>query len=239
MGDAIFRQRSGVLGVGITTPCGLIAPDQLVGLGRLAQEVGCLGLKLTTRQTLVILIPEEKLEHLRRGVAALGLRVGVFGEVVRNVKACAGSPSFCLRAAADICSLGTRLQERFMDRPVPNDFKISLAGCSRGCTDPYCADYGVVATGEDAFDVYIGGRGGSPRPVHARLYASGVTARGVEALLEFVLETYSRLGQPKERLCRTLARVGWDSFLPPESLVEEHRAGSAEDEFAAFLTAGS
>jgi dissimilatory sulfite reductase (desulfoviridin) alpha/beta subunit len=239
MGDAIFRQRSGVLGVGIAAPCGIITPEQLVGLGRLAQEVGCLGLKLTTRQTMVILIPEERLGRLRSGIKDLGLRVGVFGEVVRNVKACAGSPSFCLRAAADICSLGTRLQERFMDQPVPNDFKISLAGCSRGCTDPYCADYGVIATGEDAFEVYLGGRGGSPRPVHGRLFASGVTAEGVEALLEFVLETYRRIGQPKERLCRTLARVGWESFRPPESLLQKRGAGSGEDDFAAFLRAGS
>lgn len=74
---------------------------------------------------------------MRRGVEALGLRIGVFGEIVRNIKACAGAPAFCLGAAGDVCGLGTRLQERFMDQPVPNDFKVSLAGCHRGCTDPF------------------------------------------------------------------------------------------------------
>lgn len=234
MGDAIFRQKSGLLGVGIVARCGVLSPEQLLGLARLAKELDCRACKLTTRQTLIFLIPEEKLDALRVGVEALGLRIGVFGEIVRNIKVCAGSKDLCQRALADVYELGGILQDRFMNRPVPKDFKISVAGCHRGCTEPFCADYGVVATGEDRFNVYLGGRGASKKPLHGTLLAEGLSSEGVVALLEFVLERYCALGQPKERLCHTLSRVGWEAFKPPEDLLQRF-VREEESDFINFL----
>ncbi|SMC00018.1 Nitrite/Sulfite reductase ferredoxin-like half domain-containing protein [Thermanaeromonas toyohensis ToBE] len=234
MGDAIFVQKSGLLGVGIVARCGVLTPNQLSGLARLAQELDCKACKLTTRQTLIFLLPEDKLEALRAGVEALGLRIGVFGEIVRNVKACAGSSELCQRSLADVYELAGRLQDRFMNRPVPNDFKISVAGCHRGCTEPFCADYGVVATGEDRYNVYLGGRGASKKPVHAALLAEGINSEGVIALLDYILERYTALAQPKERLCHTISRVGWEAFQPPEELLRKFRQEEERD-FLNFL----
>ncbi len=237
MGDAIFRQRSGVLGVGIVSKCGLLTPAQLAGLGKLAETTGCQYCKMTTRQTLIFLIPSDRLEELKKGVAALGLRVGVFGEIVRNVKACAGNKDLCQRALSDVFSLGGELQERFMNRPTPRDFKISVAGCHRGCTDPYCADYGIVATGEDAYSIYLGGRGGSRKPVHGTLIAEGINGEGAVALLEAILETYTECAEPKERICNTIERVGLERFLPSEDFLAKYRS-QEESDFLSFAGLG-
>ncbi|WP_406677852.1 nitrite reductase [Moorella sp. ACPs] len=233
MGDAIFKQRSGYLGVGIVARCGILTPAQVSGLGELAQAVECRYCKLTTRQTLIFVIPETKLEDLRAGVAALGLRVGVFGEIVRNVKACAGNKDLCQRSLSDVFELGGEIQDRFMDRPTPCDFKIALAGCHRGCTDPLCADYGIIATGNDTYNVYLGGRGGSRKPIHARPIATGITGEGVINLLTFILERYDALAEPRERICNTIARVGLEPFLPPEDFLTRYRP-QEENDFLAF-----
>ncbi|BCV20330.1 nitrite reductase [Moorella sp. Hama-1] len=233
MGDAIFQQRSGYLGVGIVGRCGLLTPEQLAGLGTLARSLECRYCKMTTRQTLIFIIPENRLEELRAGVTALGLKVGVFGETVRNVKACAGNKDLCQRALSDVFELGGQLQDRFMNRRTPCDFKIALAGCHRGCTDPLCADYGIIATGSDTYDIYIGGRGGSRKPVHATRIAAGITGDGVSALLEQVLERYDALAEPRERLCNTIKRVGLEDFLPPEGFLDPYRPPE-ENDFLSF-----
>jgi dissimilatory sulfite reductase (desulfoviridin) alpha/beta subunit len=233
MGDAIFKQRSGYLGVGIVASCGVLTPTQLSGLAELAVAVDCRYCKLTTRQTLIFIIPENRLEDLRAGVTALGLKVGVFGEIVRNVKACAGNQDLCQRSLSDVFALGGELQDRFMNRPTPCDFKIALSGCQRGCTDPLCADYGVIATGNDTYDVYLGGRGGSRKPVHATRIAAGINGEGVTALLAFILERYDALAEPHERLCNTIKRTGMEAFLPATGFLDRYRPPQ-ENDFLAF-----
>ncbi|MGI9951651.1 nitrite reductase [Moorellaceae bacterium AZ2] len=236
MGDAIFLQKSGILGVGIVAQCGVLTPEQLMGLARLAQELECKFCKLTTRQTLIFLIPEERLPVLREGVEGLGLKLGVFGETVRNVKACAGSSELCQRSLSDVFELAGILQDRFMNRPVPNDFKISVAGCQRGCTEPFCADFGVVATGEEAFSIYIGGRGASKKPLHGQLLTDKVNQEGVIAILEHVLARYSELAQPKERLCHTIQRTGLEPFKPPPAMLSSFQQQEEESDFLHFLS---
>lgn len=232
MGHAVFRQQNGLIAMGIVTACGLITPEQLKGVAELAEPLGIAGFKFSTRQTLIAVLPEEKVPDLQAGVARLGLRAGSFGEVVRNVKACCGTNGFCVRSQADAHHLGLRLQDRFMNEPVPKDFKISVAGCQRGCTDPFCADFGCMgnpAKVRGGFDVILGGRGGSRRPRHGQRILESVSPDTVERALAYVLDRYRALGQPHERLCHTIDRVGLDAFLPPgEVLKAEGEAAGAQ-----------
>lgn len=232
MGKAIFEQRSGVLGVAVASACGVVTAQQLIGLGELAKTITVHAIKMTTRQTIVFLINGDDLEIFQQMIDKLGLKMGVFGNVVRSVKGCAGSDSLCQRSLGNAFDLGVALQERFMNRPTPKDFKISTAGCVRACTDPYCADFGVIAQGPDSFDIYVGGRGGSKKPLHGSLILENVTAEGVAEVLEYVLAKYCELGQSGERLCKVIERCGRDIFKPDDV----KHAGSQElDDFLAFM----
>lgn len=233
MGKAIFQQRSGVLGIAVASDCGVVTSDQLIGLGELAKKIKVHAIKMTTRQTVVFLIDREDLAVFQTAITDLGLKMGVFGNVVRNVKGCAGSDSLCQRSLGNAHGLGVALQERFMNQPVPKDFKISTAGCMRSCTDPYCADFGVVAGGADSFSIYIGGRGGSRNPVHGTRILEGVSAEGVVDVLEYVLVTYRQLGNANERLCKTIERCGLTPFTPPAGSYRQTAA--AADDFLAFI----
>ncbi|MGE5578006.1 MAG: nitrite reductase [Syntrophothermus sp.] len=243
MAEGIFKQSSGLMAVALVGDCGIFSTEQLAGLVAAQKELGITVFKLSSRQTLLVVLPEEKVEALKAIALRLNLKLNNFGDAVRNVKACCGTSSLCQRMQGEATRMGVRLQERFMNQPAPKDFKISVAGCHRGCTDPLCADFGVVATREDRYDIYLGGRGGSKRPRHGQELVRGVAGADVEKVLQHVLETYRRLAQPGERLCLTIDRVGLESFRPPETLIQapggkpEPAAGLAD--FLAFADESS
>lgn len=116
---------------------------------------------------------------------------------------------------------------------VPKDFKISVAGCIRGCTDPYCADLGVVASGRDVFDVAIGGFGGSSRPLHGHIIARRIGREDVFHLIDHVLDRFKSLGDPGEKLGRAISRLGLDPFLPARPM--EGSESGPSDDFTRFL----
>lgn len=234
MGHAIFEQRSGILGVAIAGDCGVVSSEQLIQLGEIAKKMQVHGIKMTARQTVVFLINSEDLEKFQDEIKKTGLRIGVFGNVVRSVKGCAGSDALCVHARGDAYGLGVSLQNRFMNEPVPKDFKISTAGCVRACTDPYCADFGVIATGKDTFSIYLGGRGGSKKPAHGKLILEEISSEGVAEVLEYVLTKYREIAKPSERLCKTIERYGIDGFIPSMDTVK--RASSEElNDFLDFM----
>ncbi|WP_027365157.1 NAD(P)/FAD-dependent oxidoreductase [Desulfotruncus alcoholivorax] len=236
MGKAYFKQSNGMYAVNIVAACGVMTPGQLEGLGKAARECGVYRLKLTTRQTIVAVIDELNLSSLVDRLPDLELAVSPYGNAVRAVKACAGSNALCPRALGDALGLGIKLQEKYLGRETPKDVKIAVAGCPRGCTDPLCADFGIVARSVNSFDVYLGGRGGSAKPVHGVLFAEKVAETGVFELFDHVLKTYASLAQPVERISAVVARLGIEPFLPPEELIAINNAGEPEDEdFLAFL----
>jgi dissimilatory sulfite reductase (desulfoviridin) alpha/beta subunit len=240
VGVASFKQQSGLYAVGIVGACGVISPAQLIGLAELAPRMEVAAFKLSTRQTIIAVLPEAKIEPLKEAVTALGLRIGSFGAAVRNVKACAGSPGFCPRMLSDALTLGVELQDAFMDQDVPKDFKIAVAGCHRGCTDPLCADFGAMgnpAKVKGGFDVFIGGRGASRRPLHATQILTSVPPQAVQRALQHVLDKYRELAAPHERLCHTIERLGATPFIPTEEqlgLTEKNAGPQVDDDFLAF-----
>jgi len=232
--DAVFKQKNGVHAIVLAGGCGVISTEQLFKLGSFLFAINCPAVKMTTRQTLAVLVPEEKVEEVAKKAEELGLVVGKFGNVIRNVKGCAGGEGLCKRGLGDALGLGIEIQSKYFGQETPKDFKISTAGCSRACTDPQCADFGVIAQGKDSFDIVIGGRGGSPHPLRGQLIKQNVSRANVFKILDYVLERYRAEGEPHERLCRTIERVGLEKFIPGENLVSSRQV-EADSEFAAFL----
>ncbi|MCL6611502.1 MAG: nitrite reductase [Peptococcaceae bacterium] len=233
MGVGIFSQRNGMVAVDIVASCGVMTPGQISGLARAAEELGVFRFKLTSRQTMVAVVGADRAEELVNALPALGLKVSPYGNVVRAVKACAGSGALCPRSVGEALDLGIEIQEKYLGLEVPKDFKIAVAGCARGCTDPYCADLGVVASGREVFDVAIGGFAGSARPLHGRVIARRISREEVFALIDHVLDRFRALAEPGEKLGRAISRLGLDPFLPARSL-EGSEPGPPED-FAKFL----
>lgn len=233
MGEAIFRQqRNGLYAVNIVFPGGILTPDQLYSLAEAARDIGVWRIKCGVRQTLIAVLEEEKIPALLERISTLGMQIAPFGNKIRNVKACPGGAELCPRSLGPALELGMELQERYLGQDVPKDFKISTAGCPRGCTEPYCADLGLVAKGSDKFDIIIGGRGATGRPIHGTVIAEKINRDKVYLVVDFLLERYRNFAEPGERLCSTIIRLGIDSFKPPAEITQPE---DNQDEFAAFL----
>jgi len=212
VGHAIFQQRSNLVGVAVISQCGVISTEQIIQIGKLAEKFKVAGVKLTTRQTLLFFIHSEELALFKIAIEESGLSIGVFGNVVRNVKGCSGRDDLCKYSVGDAYGLGLEIQKIFMNQPTPKDFKVSTAGCDHACTDPYCADFGVIAVDRDAFNIYIGGRGGGGNPRHGILIAQSVSAEDVIEILDCILVKYRDIAEINERLCDTITRCGMDEF---------------------------
>jgi dissimilatory sulfite reductase (desulfoviridin) alpha/beta subunit len=235
LGQAIFKQKNGLVAVDTLAACGVLSPEQLLGLAEAARDAGVRALKLTSRQTVVLVLEEKKVPALANRIAGLGLGISPYGNTVRAVKACAGNEDLCPRAIANALNLGIEIQGKYTGQPVPKDFKIAVAGCPRGCVDPYCADFGLVASGKDIYNVAIGGRGGSAKPRHGTVILEKIPANQVFQALDHVLAMYKKLAEPGERLCKTISRVGIDQFIPPSATVKP--GPEVDEEFSRFLTA--
>lgn len=236
MGTAIFKQKNALYALVAVTNCGLISVEQLDGLNRLVQAGNVKALKMTTRQTLILLAEEGDIANLTSGLESIGFRIGTFNNTIRNVKACSGNDDLCPRAIGDALGLGIAIQEKYYGQEVPHDFKIATAGCSRGCTDPLCADFGVMCKNGGSFDIYIGGKGSGRKPLHGQMLVSGVSYDQVFTSLEFVLGRYRELASGKERLHHTIERVGIDKFVPP--LGTHEVTATVDEDFLNMLNSG-
>lgn len=231
MGTGIFQQKNGLYAIVAASECGILTPQQIQGLGHVVEKYDVQALKMSTRQTMLLLAPEASIPGIVEELQNYHFDIAPFNNAVRNVKACSGSPDLCPRALGDALGLGIQIQKRYMGQDVPHDFKIATAGCTRGCTDPLCADFGVICHDNSTFDIYIGGKGAGKNPVHGQLLISRASYDDVFSTLDFVLEKFRSLAQGKERLHRTIARVGLNQFLPPQ--IKANEAAASVD--AAFL----
>lgn len=234
VGEAIFRQKNKQMAVNVVGACGVLTPRQFTGLGKIAEEMNASGLKLTTRQTVIVLLDENQLPVFKEALQNLGLSVSPFGNAVRAVKACSGNAALCPRALTDALDTGMAIQSKYLGQPVPDDFKIAVAGCPRGCTEPYCADFGIVGCGKGRYHIVIGGRGSGANPVHGHKIIENCDQDAVIQVLDFVLDKYRTLAAPQERLCYTIARLGLEAFTPNLALAEKN---DVDEEFIAFLSA--
>lgn len=162
---------------------------------------------------------DKNVPCLEGGVLELKQSVSLYGGTIRVVKACEGSTDLCPLDMGDALVMGMEIKEVYLRRKVPGDVKIAVAGCKRECTDPLCADIGVIARGKNKYDVFVGGCGGASEPVHGQLLAGQVCREDVFKLLEHVLERYTSLAQPKEQIAAAVVRLGMKAFLPPADLL--------------------
>ena len=95
------------------------------------------------------------------GGTDLGMPSGyAYGKSFRTVKTCVGS-DFCRFGLGDSTQLGVDLETRFQGIEGPAKMKLAVVGCPRNCAEAYVKDVGVVAIGNEKWEVYVGGAAGA------------------------------------------------------------------------------
>jgi nitrite reductase (NADH) large subunit len=83
-----------------------------------------------------------------------------YGKSMRTVKTCVGT-DFCRYGLGDSTQLGIDIEEKFSGLESPAKMKLAVAGCPRNCSEALVKDIGLVAVGDDRWEVYIGGAAGA------------------------------------------------------------------------------
>ena len=202
-------------------PCGLLTPDVLRRLADVAERYGCQAMKVTSAQRIALIGLQAK--DIDAVWAELGLaRGGLAGDCVRSVRVCTGM-DYCKRAQQDSVPLGLQIDRDHHGKPMPGKLKIGVSGCGNQCAETATKDIGLVGS-KQGWDVWVGGSGGAVPCLGTRI-VRGCSAERAKALVDDVLAFYQAKARPKERLCRTLGRLGFEALTDALGLPRPEAGG--------------
>ena len=116
---------------------------------------------------------------------------------------------FCRYGLGDSIKLAQTIERRFQGIESPHKMKLATAGCPRNCSEAYVKDIGVVAIGEDKWEIYIGGAAGGTVRKGDVLY----TATGHEETVRVIgrfMQYYREHAKYMERTYGFVERIGID-----------------------------
>ncbi len=190
------------------TPVGLVTPDFLEKVARVAKNFNIPIIKLTSAQRLALvgLLP-EKVEEIW---AELGTDIGPAVELcVHYVQACPGT-AVCKFGVLDSLGLGLRLEKMLVGLDLPAKAKIGVSGCPNNCGEAYVRDIGVFGK-KTGWTFIFGGNSGA-RPRIGDVITDKLTDDQVVELAQKCLDYYKANAKGKERTARFIERIGIEEF---------------------------
>jgi NAD(P)H-nitrite reductase large subunit len=189
-------------------PCGMVTPETLRKIADVAEKYNAQALKVTSAARIALIGIEEK--DIDAIWADLDMDAGnVLGICVRSVKACPGT-QYCKRGQQDSLSVGLHLDEKYHGISVPGKMKLGVSGCPNQCAETSFKDLGLVGAPK-GWRVLVGGNGGAlPRMAH--LVAKDLPTAEALALLDRIVGYYRANAKPKERIGKTIKRLGIDDL---------------------------
>jgi nitrite reductase (NADH) large subunit len=186
---------------------GVTTPAELRRIADVAERFEVPLVKVTGGQRLDLLGVRK--QDLPKVWAALGMPSGhAYAKAVRTVKTCVGT-DFCRYGLGDAIGAGIEMEKAWEGVYTPHKVKSGVSGCARNCAEATVKDVGLVAIGEDRWQVRIGGAaGGNVREADV-LCTAPSRAEALRAATTF-LQYYRENAEFKERTYDFVPRVGLD-----------------------------
>lgn len=181
----------------VILPAGRLPLDIMAKAQELAAEHN-LEVFITTAQNIRLLsVPSEIAEAVKAPLAELGARFKVKGTFPKP-RICMGAP-YCKAAPKNTKELSDAILEKFASREITKPkFKIAIAGCKIGCSNPRITDIGIIGT-KDGYDLYLGGKGG-PKPVIGACVQKDLSQEELLEALATVVEYHHENTDKKARI---------------------------------------
>jgi sulfite reductase beta subunit-like hemoprotein len=197
-------------------PGGLLTAEQVVQLGRVADEFGGGRGHLTTRQNMQYhFVPLDRVPDLMHMLADVGMtnREACYN-TVRNVTACAWA-GIAQDEVFDVRPYAQRLAYAFLRKDLtgnlPRKFKFAFDGCShQDCIQGAINDVGlraVIRDGKRGFRMIIGG-GLGPLPTEAQLFDEFIPEEQLLHWCEAVIRVFNQYGNRKNKNTARMNRDG-------------------------------
>lgn len=186
------------------TPLGLVTPDILENIARVARKYEVPIIKITSAQRMALV--GMKPEFVDEIWQELGMGVGPAVEVcVHYVQACPGN-TLCRFGIQDSLGLGAELEKLFVGMDLPAKAKIGVSGCTMNCGEGYVRDFGAFGK-KSGWTVLFGGNSGG-RPRIGDVIAEGLATEEVIDLAKRCFQYYAANGKKRERTARFVERIG-------------------------------
>jgi nitrite reductase (NADH) large subunit len=184
---------------------GVTTPAELRRIADVAERFDVPLVKVTGGQRLDLLGVRK--QDLPRIWDALGMPSGhAYAKAVRTVKTCVGT-DFCRYGLGDAIAAGIEMEKAWEGVYTPHKVKSGVSGCARNCAEATIKDVGLVAVGDERWQVRIGGAaGGNVREADVLCTVDG-RAEALRVATTF-LQYYRENADFKERTYDFVPRVG-------------------------------
>jgi nitrite reductase (NADH) large subunit len=219
-------QKDGTFSVVPRMRGGVTTPAELRRIADVAEKYAVPLVKVTGGQRLDLLgVRKEDLPHVWE---ELGMASGhAYAKAVRTVKTCVGE-DFCRFGLGDSMGLGVEMEREWEGLHTPHKVKGGVSGCARNCAEATVKDIGLVAVGEDRWQVRVGGAaGGNVREADV-LATVGSRAEALRVATTF-LQYYREHADYKERTYDFVPRVGLD--VVREAVLGEESGAALRERF--------
>lgn len=205
---AILQRDKATYAIVPRTPMGLITPDILENVAKVARKHQIPIIKITSAQRLALV--GMKPEIVDEVWQELGLDVGpAVGLCVHYVQACPGT-TVCRFGQQDSLGLAGELEKMFVGVEMPAKTKIGISGCPMNCGESYVRDFGAFGR-KSGWTITFGGNSGG-RPRIGDVIAENLSTEEAIALAKKCFDYYTANAKKRERTARFIERIGVEEF---------------------------
>jgi NAD(P)H-nitrite reductase large subunit len=186
------------------TPVGLVKPEQLENIAKVARKYEIPIIKITSGQRFALVgMKKQDVHDIWKD---LGMDIGKATELcLHYVQACPGT-AVCKYGVQDSLGLGMEIEKFFAGMDLPAKVKIGVSGCPFCCAESFVRDIGLF--GKKKGWSFIVGGSSAGRPRIGDLIAEDLSKEEVIGLTKRTLEYYKAKGKKRERTARFIDRIG-------------------------------
>ncbi len=195
---------------------GDISADQMDVVAALADRYSFGEVRFSHTQNLVLAdVKQADLHALWQEAKAAGLATPNIG-LLTDIICCPGA-DYCTLANARSITLAKAIAERFDDYDYLHDIgdiDLNISGCVNACGHHHVGHIGILGvdkSGEEWYQVTIGGNQGSPAAI-GRIIGRSFSFAQVPEVVARLLQVYVRERFDGERFIDTLRRIGHEPF---------------------------
>jgi len=190
------------------TPVGLVSPDDLERIVKVARKYQIPVIKITSGQRFALV--GMKKDDVDKIWEDLGMDIGKATELcLHYVQACPGM-AVCKFGVKDSLGLGMEIEKFFSGLDLPAKVKIGVSGCPFCCGESFVRDIGIL--GKKKGWTFIVGGSSARRPRIGDVLIEDLSGEEVINLTKQTLEYYQEKAKKRERMARFVDRIGVENM---------------------------
>jgi sulfite reductase (ferredoxin) len=206
------RQGDGLWFVGLPLSCGRLAGEAKAGLRQLVATYQ-LDVRLTPNQDLLLCnIGNNQRQGIRQALERIGFEAPEApAPMARHAIACPALPTCGLAITESeriLPAVLERLEVLLAALQIDKPILLRMTGCPNGCARPYMAEIGLVGSGVESYQLWLGGTPGLTRL--ARPFLERLPLVQLETTLEPLLISWKQESGPRTSLGDWINKVGDD-----------------------------